>query len=73
MSGSFEGSQPLVKLVPILLSVEVIMRSLRTSPGGTRSEARQEALAWLAAQLRWERALDRLRSSEDETPIAQAA
>jgi hypothetical protein len=51
-------------------SAEVIMRSIATSP---RSEAKQEALAWLVAQLRWERTLDRLRGVVDDTAVPQAA
>ncbi len=49
------------------------MRSLATRHGATHTDARQEALAWLAAQLRWERTLDQLRGGEDETSVPQAA
>ena len=39
--------------------------------GTTTSIERERALAWIANQLRWERALAKLRSGEDE--IRQAA
>jgi hypothetical protein len=63
----------LVKNTTMLQLPEVIMRSLATRQGATHTDARQEALAWLAAQLRWERTLDQLRGGEDETPVPQAA
>jgi hypothetical protein len=60
----------LIKMPMKSQSAEGIMRSIATNP---RSEAKQEALAWLAAQLRWERTLDRLRGVDDDTAVAQAA
>jgi hypothetical protein len=37
----------------------------------TRTEAKTQALSWLAAQLRWERTLDVLR--DEEHAVAKAA
>ncbi len=51
--------------------MDVFMRSAAEAAGGTRTEAKQQALAWLASQLRWERTLDELRDHEvDATPRA---
>jgi hypothetical protein len=35
--------------------------------------AREEALSWLRSQLRWERTLEELRSSEERSTAKQAA
>lgn len=41
------------------------MRSFATSTGGIRTEAKLQALTWLASQLRWEHTLDGLRDGDD--------
>jgi hypothetical protein len=46
--------------------------AVREGLGPTRTEAKQQALCWLARQLRWERTLDELRSGPGE-PEARAA
>jgi hypothetical protein len=48
-----------------------VMRSLFDAAGGTRTEAKSQALSWLASQLRWERTLDALR--EDSVHAAAKA
>jgi hypothetical protein len=35
--------------------------------------AREDAIAWLRSQLRWERTLDQLRSTEERSTAKQAA
>jgi hypothetical protein len=40
------------------------MRSVGTAGGGTRTEAKVQALSWLASQLEWERTLGALRTDE---------
>ncbi len=45
-------------------NVGVMMRSTGTVAGGTRTEARRQALSWLASQLEWERTLRVLRNDE---------
>ena len=40
------------------------MRSISTTAGASRTEAKLEALRWLARQLEWERALEALRDEE---------
>ncbi|HWS44653.1 MAG TPA: hypothetical protein VN636_02225 [Acidimicrobiia bacterium] len=42
----------------------VLMRSIGDVAGTTRTEAKTQALSWLAAQLRWEHTLDVLRDDE---------
>ena len=46
--------------------------TMRTVAGTTRTEAKTQALSWLAAQLRWEDTLDALRDDADEA-LAHAA
>ena len=48
------------------------VKSIRDSRGTTRTEAKTQALAWLAEQLQWERTLDSLRGGDPE-PVAEAA
>jgi len=77
VSGSFERPGALDKVV-MSLPVEVTMssvarRSVASKGSARRVEAKQEALAWLAAELRWERALDRLRGTADDDAVPQAA
>jgi hypothetical protein len=45
--------------------------SIRENLGTTRTEAKVQALTWLASQLRWERTLDLLRGGN--APVAEAA
>jgi len=49
---------------------QLIAMSVANANSGTRTEAKSQALSWLARQLAWERTLDELRSDEHE---AQAA
>jgi hypothetical protein len=44
--------------------VGVMMRSIGSAAGGTRTEAKLQALSWLASQLEWERTLGALRHDE---------
>ncbi len=44
----------------------VIMRSIGTAAGGTRTEAKLQALAWLRRQLEWEHTLAVLRHEADD-------
>jgi hypothetical protein len=48
------------------------MRTL-TKVQTTTTDTKQDALAWLSSQLRWERTLGELRSHEDGAPVKQAA
>ena len=43
----------------------VIHKSITDAMGGTRTEAKQQALSWLAKQLRWEDTLGHLRNGDD--------
>jgi hypothetical protein len=45
-------------------NVGVVMRSIGTGAGSTRTEAKLQALSWLASQLEWERTLGALRNRE---------
>jgi len=45
--------------------------SIRENLGTTRTEAKAQALSWLASQLRWERTLEGLRGGA--APVAEAA
>jgi hypothetical protein len=45
-------------------NVGVTMRSIGTGASGTRTEAKLQALSWLASQLEWERTLGVLRHHE---------
>jgi hypothetical protein len=45
-------------------NVGVMMRSIGSAAGGTRTEAKLQALSWLASQLEWERTLGALRHDE---------
>jgi hypothetical protein len=45
-------------------NVGVMMRAIGTAAGGTRTEAKMQALSWLASQLEWERTLEVLRHGE---------
>jgi hypothetical protein len=47
-------------------NVGVMMRSIGTAAGATRTEAKLQALSWLAAQLEWERTLGAFRSGESD-------
>jgi hypothetical protein len=52
-------------------NMDVLARSVGNAVGATKTEAKAQALSWLAAQLRWERTLDHLRDDEDDaTPKA---
>ncbi len=54
-------------------NVGVMMRSIGTASGGTRTEAKLQALSWLASQLEWERTLRVLRNGEVEDTDCRAA
>ncbi len=56
----------------VMQYMDVFIKSAAEAAGGTRTEAKQQALAWLSAQLRWERTLDHLRDGEAE-PAPRAA
>jgi hypothetical protein len=43
----------------------VIRKSITDAMGGTRTEAKQQALSWLAKQLQWENTLGHLREGDD--------
>lgn len=43
----------------------IIAQSFGSSAGTTRTEAKLEALSWLATQLEWEHTLDELRGGDD--------
>jgi hypothetical protein len=47
-------------------TVGVMMRAIDTTTGGTRTEAKLQALQWLSRQLEWERTLEVLRGEEDD-------
>ena len=47
-------------------NVGVMMRAIGTAAGATRTEAKLQALSWLAAQLEWERTLGALRSGDSD-------
>ena len=53
------------------MQTAAFVTSLRENLGTTRTEAKTQALHWLAAQLRWERTLDELRAGDGS--IAEAA
>jgi hypothetical protein len=44
--------------------VDVFARSVAADAHATRTEAKIQALSWLAARLRWERTLEHLREGE---------
>jgi hypothetical protein len=46
--------------------MNVLARSMGSAAAATRTEAKSQALSWLAQQLRWERTLDHLRHDEDD-------
>ena len=48
-------------------NVGVMMRSIAKANGGNRTEAKLQALSWLAAQLEWEHTLAVLRGEEDNS------
>jgi hypothetical protein len=43
----------------------VIRKSITDAMGGNRTEAKQQALSWLAKQLQWEDTLSHLRAGDD--------
>jgi hypothetical protein len=48
-----------------------LARSIGADGHATRTEAKTQALSWLAARLRWERTLEQLREGEvHDTPKA---
>jgi hypothetical protein len=49
---------------------DVLVRSIASAAGGTRTEKKLQALSWLASQLRWEATLEVLRAHEDRTAKA---
>jgi hypothetical protein len=53
-------------------NVNGLTQSMRTIGGTTRTEAKAQALSWLASQLRWENTLDALRDDADDE-VRQAA
>jgi hypothetical protein len=54
--------------------MDVLTRSIGISVGATKTEAKTQALSWLASQLRWEQTLDNLRDDEhDEVVTPKAA
>jgi len=48
------------------------VKSIRDSLGTTRTEAKTQALSWLAKELQWERTLGLLRAGQSEA-VARAA
>ena len=48
----------------------IIAQSFGSSAGATRTEAKLEALSWLATQLEWEHTLDELRGGDAQEPKA---
>ncbi|HVJ96612.1 MAG TPA: hypothetical protein VNC41_07255 [Acidimicrobiia bacterium] len=46
--------------------MDVLTRSVGNSVGATKTEAKTQALSWLASQLRWEQTLENLRDDEHE-------
>ena len=50
----------------------VLMRTIGTVAGETKTEAKTQALSWLATQLRWERTLDGLRRGDGHAHQAAA-
>lgn len=46
--------------------MDVLTRSVANSVGATNTEAKTQALSWLASQLRWERTLENLREDEHD-------
>ncbi len=54
--------------------MDVLTRSVGSSVGATKTEAKTQALSWLASQLRWEQTLENLRDDEhDEVVTPKAA
>ena len=51
----------------------VLTHSVASSVGATKTEAKTQALSWLASQLRWEQTLDNLRDDEHEEVTPKAA
>jgi hypothetical protein len=54
-------------------NVGVVMRSIGGAAGGSRTEAKLQALSWLASQLEWERTLGALRDGEAVESDCRAA
>jgi hypothetical protein len=54
-------------------NVGVTMRAIATAAAGTRTEAKLQALSWLASQLEWERTLGALRHGEAVDDDCRAA
>ena len=46
--------------------MDVLTHSVGKSVGATKTEAKTQALSWLASQLRWEQTLENLRDDEHE-------
>jgi hypothetical protein len=53
--------------------MDVLTRSIGSSVGATKTEAKNQALSWLASQLRWERTLDHLRDDDHEDEVTPRA
>jgi hypothetical protein len=53
--------------------MDVLTRSVANSVGATNTEAKTQALSWLASQLRWERTLENLRDDEHDEEAAPKA
>ena len=49
--------------------MDVLTRSIGSSVGATKTEAKTQALSWLASQLRWEQTLDHLTGYEGARPV----
>jgi hypothetical protein len=53
--------------------MDVLTRSVGSATGATRTEAKTQALSWLASQLRWEQTLEHLRDDEHEDEVTPKA
>lgn len=53
-----------------MLYTEVIAGSIRSTLGETKTEAKTQALSWLASQLQWEDTLDALREDDSHPQAA---
>jgi len=53
--------------------MDVLTRSIGNSAGATKTEAKTQALSWLASQLRWEQTLENLRDDEHDEATPKAA
>ncbi len=51
----------------------VMMKTVGAVKGETKTEAKTQALSWLATQLQWEEVLDGLRSDRDVDAARAAA